>query len=54
MKAEDSEEDSESDSPLVMDSWSLVALNSTDIEIAFDFPDPLQVSANAVPDILLV
>ena len=51
--AEETDESARSATP-ILDSWSLVSLNSTNIELALNFPDPLNVSSGAKPDLLLV
>ena len=37
-----------------MDSWSLVSLNSTDLELKLNYTDPVKVSSGDTPDLLLV
>ena len=51
--AEDSDESQGNTKP-IMDSWSLMALTSTEIEVSLSFSDPLNVSAGDSPDLLLV
>ena len=37
-----------------MDSWTLVSLNSTDLELKLNYSDPVKVSSGDTPDLLLV
>ena len=47
-------DESERNTTPIMDSCSLVSLNSTNVELALSFPAPLNISSGDKPDILMV
>ena len=50
----ESTDESEANTLPIMDSWTLVSLNSTNLELKLNYSEPLKVSAGDKPDLMMV